>query len=59
MTQIKVSLNWDEYIAYTREWLEHYPETIFTGISGDPGALFIVAVRKALKDLDDEDTPAA
>jgi len=44
---------WHEYIAVTREWLEHYPEDIFTGVSGDPGALFIVAIRKALKELDE------
>lgn len=44
--------SWDGYITLTREWLTHYPEDTFTGVSGDPGALFVVAIREALKELD-------
>ena len=43
--------DWLTYIGITKRWLEHYPEDIFTGVSGDPGPLFVVAVRKALEAL--------
>ena len=43
--------DWETYIALTKKWLEHYPPDIFTGVSGDPGPLFVVAVRKAIRAL--------
>ncbi len=48
------AIGWDDYIEITRQWLEHYPPDIFTGISGDPGVKFILGVRNALAALDAE-----
>ncbi len=45
-----------DFIVYLGKKIldKHYPERIFTGESGDSGALYIVALRKALdKILDD------
>ena len=44
--------DWDSFTEITRKWLEKYPSDIFTGESGDPGPLFVVAVREALEALD-------
>lgn len=46
---------WKDYIALTRKWLEHYPPDIFTGVSGDPGSVFIVAIRNAVAKLQEAD----
>jgi len=43
--------DWVTYVTLTRIWLEKYPPDIFTGVSGDPGPLFVVAVRNALIEL--------
>jgi len=43
--------DWVTYVTLTRAWLEKYPPDIFTGVSGDPGPLFVVAVRNALIEL--------
>lgn len=43
--------DWQTYIAITTKWLEKYPPHILTGVSGYPGPLFVVAVRKALAKL--------
>ena len=43
--------DWTTYIAITETWLEKYPPDIFTGVSGDSGPLFVVAVRAALDKL--------
>ena len=45
--------DWKTYIDITSKWLEKYPPDIFTGVSGDPGPLCVVAVRAALEKLDD------
>lgn len=45
-------LGWFEYIEVTKEFLIGYPEDIFTGASGDPGPKFIVALRKAIAELE-------
>ncbi len=44
--------NWVDFIKVTRSWLTKYPPDIFTGISGDPGPVFVVAIRGALAELD-------
>jgi len=46
--------DWKTYIEITSKWLEKYPPDIFTGVSGDSGPLFVVAIRKALAALEDE-----
>lgn len=45
---------WCEYIELTQKWLEKYPPDIFTGVSGDRGQVFVVAIRKALAALQQE-----
>jgi len=46
-------LGLDEWVEATRRMLfEVYPESIFTGVSGDPGPRAIVVIRKALADVD-------
>ena len=49
--------NWVTYIGLTKAWLEKYPPDIFTGVSGDPGPLFVVALRNALAALLQEGKP--
>ncbi len=52
--------SWKTYITITEQWLTHYPPDIFDGSSGDPGPLFVVAIRKAVNTLlkkDDEPRP--
>jgi hypothetical protein len=49
-------LNWVEYVALTARWLEKYQHNIFTGVSGDSGPLFVVAVRNALKALQEQES---
>ena len=39
----------EEFVETTNRWLQKYPESIFTSVSGDSGALFVVAVRNAIK----------
>lgn len=43
--------DWQTYIELTKQWLTHYPADIVDGSSGDPGPLFVVAVRNALAAL--------
>ena len=45
-------LSFYEYVDLTKGWLEKYPPDIFTGESGDPGPLFVVAIRTAIEGLD-------
>jgi hypothetical protein len=41
---------WDAIVLIGEELLAaYYPEDIFTGVSGDPGPEYIVALRNALK----------
>lgn len=49
----QLSLGWFPFIDACRDWLKHYPASIFTGESGDPGALFIVKLREAVEMLDE------
>ncbi len=44
------------WMTITDTWLEKNPPDIFTGVSGDPGPVFIVALRKALEALNKEQT---
>jgi len=46
-------IGWEDYLLITRKWLEHYPLDIFTGVTGEPGVMFILAIRKAIEDFDD------
>lgn len=47
--------DWKTYIEITERWLEKYPPDIFTGISGDSGPLFVVAIRNAMAALQECD----
>ena len=47
--------DWKTYIKITKLWLEKYPPDIFTGISGDSGPVFVVAIRKAIAALEDKE----
>jgi len=44
--------SWEEFIALCHRWMEKYPPDIFDGSSGDPGPLFVVALRDALTALE-------
>jgi hypothetical protein len=45
---------WDAIVAIGRWVLDsYYPEEIFTGVSGDPGPQYIVALREALRRIDE------
>ena len=50
--EVETALGWTTFIELTKEWLEKYPEDIYTGESKDSGPLFVVAVRKALAALE-------
>lgn len=50
--EVETGLGWTTFVELTKEWLEKYPEDIFTGESGDSGPTFVVAVRKAIADLE-------
>jgi len=50
---------WDAIVAVGRALLDHYyPATIFDGSSGDPGPQYVVALREALKCLDEHSSLA-
>ena len=47
---------WDAVVAVGRALLDHYyPATVFDGSSGDSGPEYVVALRNALKRIDDQD----
>ena len=46
--------SWVQFIAGAEKWLTKYPPDIFDGSSGDPGPLFVVALRNALAALKEE-----
>ena len=46
---------WEQFINLSTQWLEKYPPDIFTGESGDPGPLFVVALRNALAALQENE----
>ena len=43
--------SWVDFMDITDNFLAHYPPDIFTGVSGDSGPLFVVALRKAKEAL--------
>ncbi len=44
---------WDGVVAVGRALLDaYYPADIFTGVSGDPGPEYVVALRNALNRID-------
>lgn len=45
------TLTFKEFVVLANKFMENYPSDVFTGESGDPGALFVVALRKALDHL--------
>ena len=47
--------SWEQFINLTTQWLEKYPPNIFDGSSGDPGPLFVVALRNALAALQENE----
>ena len=40
------------FIAMAERFLEHYPPSVFTGVSGDVGPFFVVGLRELLKEYD-------
>jgi len=40
------------FVASAHRFLSKYPEKIFTGSSGDSGCVFVVGLRKLLKEFD-------
>ena len=44
--------SWLDFMEITDNFLAHYPTDIFTGVSGDAGPLFVVALRKAKRALE-------
>lgn len=46
---------WDAVVAVGRALLDgYYPAHIFTGVSGDSGPEYVVALRNALRRIDDK-----
>ena len=46
---------WDAVVMVGRALLDHhYPADIFTGVSGDAGPEYVVALRKALARITDD-----
>jgi len=44
---------WDTLVQIGRSLLDHYyPADIFTGVSGDSGPQYVVALREALTSID-------
>jgi len=51
---------WDAVVLIGRALLDaYYPECIFTGVSGDPGPEYIVALREALARIDEKAPPTS
>ena len=46
--------SWSDFMEISDNFLAHYPPDIFTGASGDPAPLFVVALRKAKQALEGE-----
>ena len=43
---------WDAVVKIGTALLDHYyPQDVFTGVSGDTGPAYVVALRRALKNL--------
>jgi len=48
--------SWDVLVLVGKRLLDEvYPADIFTGASGDPGPAYVVALRDALRVLEDRD----
>lgn len=45
-----------QFVSIVEQWLTNYPSDIFTGVSGDPGPLFVVAIRASVEGLNDTNT---
>ena len=41
----------DRFVVLAERFLTNYPADIFTGVSGDPGPRFVVALRTAVETL--------
>jgi hypothetical protein len=49
---------WDAVVLVGRALLDgYYPANIFTGVSGDSGPEYVVALRKALTRIDGQQAP--
>lgn len=43
---------WDTIVLIGHKVLDHYyPADVFTGVSGDPGPVYVAALRKALEQI--------
>lgn len=49
---------WDAVVTVGRSLLDHYyPADIFDGSSGDSGPQYVVALREALRRIDEQSAP--
>jgi len=42
----------EHFAELTGQFLTHYPESVFTGVSGDSGAVFVAGLRKLHAELE-------
>ena len=47
--KLEGNMGFENFVSVATRWLENYPPDIFTGVSGDPGPVFVVAIRNAIK----------
>ena len=47
--------SWLDFMEICNNFLAHYPPDIFTGVSGDPGPLFVVALRAAIQEVETDE----
>ena len=50
--EMEGNMGFENFVGVAEKWLENYPPDIFDGSSGDAGPTFIVALRKAILELD-------
>ena len=47
--KVTADIGFRDFVSLCEKWLENYPADIFDGRSGDPGPVFVCALRAALK----------
>lgn len=52
--ELEGNMGFENFINVATRWLENYPPDIFDGSSNDSGPLFVVALRKAIREVEGE-----
>ena len=53
MSQVNYkTLDFYGFVDLAKAWLRNYPPEVFDGSSGDPGPIFVCAIRQGVEELE-------